>query len=114
MSRFDRVLMSPWALDLVVLVVSAGVLLTALIMVPDADVLTIFGVDVPVLCGFRRVTGYGCPGCGMTRSFAFMMAGQPIQAFHMNYLGPLLFVGFASQVPYRLWVLAKAMRWSAA
>ncbi len=46
----------------------------------------------------------------MTRSFAFMMAGQPVAALQMNYLGPFVFAVFASQVPYRLWVLFQVAR----
>jgi hypothetical protein len=66
---------------------------------------SLFGFEVPLLCSFRRMTGYNCPGCGMTRSFAFMAHGHVIEAFRMNAIGPLFFAFLASQVPWRIWRL---------
>lgn len=80
-----------------------AVLLVAAVMAPSTEALTFFGYEVPVMCGLRSATGWNCPGCGLTRSFTFMAHGNPWQAFQMNYLGPFLFLGFASQPPYRLY-----------
>lgn len=43
-------------------------------------------------CGFLVVTGYRCPGCGLTTSFASMMNLEPLAAFQANPFGVLLFV----------------------
>lgn len=78
------------------------VLVIAAVLTPSTEALTLFGVEVPVMCGFRQATGYGCPGCGLTRSFTFMAHGDLFSAFDMNLLGPFLFLAFATQPPYRL------------
>lgn len=78
-----------------------AVLVVAAVLAPSSEAVSFFGVDVPVMCGFRQMTGYGCPGCGLTRSFSFMAHGHPAQAFAMNWLGPPLFLAFATQPPYR-------------
>ena len=74
-------------------------------MSPDPEVLTLFGFDVPILCGFRAFTGQECMGCGLTRSFTYMGHLQPLEAFHMHKAGPLTFVFLVGQVPYRAWKL---------
>lgn len=86
------------------------VLVVAAVLSPSSEAVSIFGVDVPVMCGFRNMTGYGCPGCGLTRSFTFMAHGSPWEAFQMNYLGPFLFLAFASQPPYRAYKALQDIR----
>jgi hypothetical protein len=80
-------------------------LLGSVLMSPDPDVLTLFGYDVPVMCGFRALTGQECMGCGLTRSFAFMGHLQPVEAFGMHKLGPAIWGVIVAQVPYRGWTL---------
>lgn len=46
----------------------------------------------PVLCIFRRLTGLPCPGCGLTRSWVYLMHGDLSQAFISNPFGPVLVV----------------------
>ena len=41
-------------------------------------------------CQFRILTGWKCPHCGMTTSFAHVVRGQWIQAFEANAAGLLL------------------------
>lgn len=41
-------------------------------------------------CQFFRLTGWKCPQCGMTTSFAFVVRGQIIQAWQANPCGPVL------------------------
>lgn len=50
--------------------------------------------DQPVinLCPFRALTGYPCPGCGMTRAFCALSHGEFLRAVHFNALSPLLYV----------------------
>jgi hypothetical protein len=50
-------------------------------------------------CGFLVYTGFPCPGCGLTTSFAHMIRLQVGGAFHANPFGILLFLCTAAMVP---------------
>ncbi|MCB9677898.1 MAG: DUF2752 domain-containing protein [Alphaproteobacteria bacterium] len=97
--------------EVIIAVVLGGIVLAAALLAPSDEVVSLFGYEIPVMCGFRRITGFGCPGCGLTRSFAFMAHGDVISAFQMNWLGPFLFTAFATQPPYRAWVIGREL-WS--
>ena len=45
-----------------------------------------------ILCPFRALTGYPCPGCGMTRAFSALAHGEPLRALLYNPLSPILFL----------------------
>ncbi len=46
-------------------------------------------------CGFLLVTGFPCPGCGLTTSFAHMMRFEVVDAARANPFGvPLFLVSF--------------------
>jgi Protein of unknown function (DUF2752) len=45
-----------------------------------------------VLCPFRALTGYPCPGCGMTRAFSAIAHGDLWRALRYNPLSPFLFL----------------------
>ena len=44
-----------------------------------------------VFCPFHSLTGWTCPGCGMTRAFLHLGQGELQMAFADNPLSPLLF-----------------------
>jgi len=46
----------------------------------------------PVLCAFRRATGFPCPSCGLTRSWTAVAHGRLGHGFRMHPLGPPAFV----------------------
>jgi hypothetical protein len=48
-------------------------------------------LDGEVLCLFRRVTGWSCPGCGMTRAFCAMSNGDILTAFDFHLAGPFVY-----------------------
>lgn len=48
--------------------------------------------DGPILCPFRLITGLSCPGCGLTRSWVYLMHGDWAAALGANIFGPLLVV----------------------
>lgn len=46
--------------------------------------------DGPVLCPFRALTGLPCPGCGLTRSWVYLMHGDLGSSLASNWFGPVL------------------------
>jgi len=43
-------------------------------------------------CQFLQSTGFPCPSCGLTSSFALLAHGDPVPAFLANPAGPLIFL----------------------
>ncbi|MEQ1501696.1 MAG: DUF2752 domain-containing protein [Myxococcota bacterium] len=111
LDRFERIARRAWFGDAVFLTVSVAILAAAAILHPSSEAVSLFGIDVPVLCTWRRFTGYPCPGCGLTRSFVFLAHGQLRAAFGMNLFGPPAFVYVAAQVPWRLIRIARRQGW---
>lgn len=61
------------------------------------------GYGVP--CLFKVVTGWDCPGCGITRMLVSILHGNLYEAFHVN---PVLFC----LIPYILFrVVTAAKKW---
>ena len=62
-------------------------------------------------CVFRKVTGFECPGCGMTRATYATLHGRIGDAFRFNPVGmvlfPLAMIGFAIEVAG--WVRGKPL-----
>jgi hypothetical protein len=48
------------------------------------------GIGGVTICSFRRMTGHGCPGCGMTRSVTAFLQGDPRRSIEMHLFGPIL------------------------
>ena len=67
----------PWAL------IAGGVLLSVAILPLDRIPYTI--------CTFRRLTGYPCPSCGLTRGFVALAHGQWLAVLHTCPLAALLY-----------------------
>ena len=55
---------------------------------------------MPSICLFHNLTGWPCPGCGLTRSWVSMAHGHFADAFVWHPLGPLL---FSSALIYTIW-----------
>lgn len=78
-----------------------AVLVTAaLLPVPEATELRIYGFKTPEICVMKWY-GFDCPACGLTRSFICLAHGQWRRAFEFNHIGPLFFALVALQLPYR-------------
>ncbi len=87
------------AVWLVLLSGPLAVLITAALLTPSGEghgTHTQLGLPP---CGFLVYTGYPCPGCGLTTSFAHMIRFEVIGAFHANPFGILLFLCTAAMVP---------------
>ena len=105
LERLNRMTLTWWFGHALLLGLSIAVILAAALLTPSFEAVSFFGSEVPVLCGWRRMTGWPCLGCGLTRSFTFMAHGRVFDAFQVNLLGPLLFALVASQIPWRAVIL---------
>ena len=61
-------------------------------------------------CGFQWLTGFLCPGCGLTTSFAYGVRGNWVQAALANPIGLALFIGVCLSIP--VGVLSAVRGWS--
>ena len=88
--------------DLSILIASVLVVAASVLLTPDPIHLSLFGWQLPPLCVFKAFTGHDCPGCGLTRSFTYMGHLDPLTAFRMHVLGPVLWGAVAAQIPWRI------------
>jgi hypothetical protein len=59
------------------------------------------GLVAPELCGSSMWLGIDCPGCGLTRGFVRLAAGDWTGAVAWNRVTPLLALAVVAQLPYR-------------
>ena len=72
-----------------------GVFMAATLIFPGSP------ADGMVLCPFRALTSWSCPGCGMTRSCTSFMRGEVWHSLEYHPLGWLLIVWFAAMAFWR-------------
>lgn len=102
-----------WSLHFWLLVVAVAVVALAACMnihAVEEVRLPFTWFSLPELCYFRRTMGFGCPGCGLTRSFIAFAHGQLLTAWHYNPAGVLFFPVVVFQIPYRLAQLLRVRR----
>ena len=114
LQAFEAVARRRWFGDASMLAICAAVVALACLMTPSVTELSLFGWEVPILCTFRRLTGWPCPGCGLTRSFVFLAHGRLADAFGINVFGPVAFAWVVAQIPLRAVRIRRAVRESAA
>ncbi len=61
-----------------------------------------FEIGIP--CFYRKVTGYYCPGCGITRCLFAIIRGDFYQAYCCNQLVFLMLPFLGSYVVYRIYL----------
>ena len=94
---------------LVLLVGPTAVVITAAMLSPDpAGHGTHTQLGLPP-CGFLVVTGYPCPGCGLTTSFSHMAHFQLAGAIGANPFGVLLFLCTVAAIPLSLRAIVRKM-----
>jgi hypothetical protein len=92
---------------------AASVLLASAILRIDGHghvVVPGLGLSLPETCWYKRLTGHGCPGCGLTRSFVCLSHGQWRSAWRFNPSGLLFYGLVAAQIPYRVWQIRRHRR----
>ena len=91
------------------LLVSAAVLLAAFLLRVRSDqrveLVILPNLPLPELCQSRIVFGVDCPGCGLTRSFVYLAAGEIEASLAVNPVGWLFAAVVMLQIPYRLWAV---------
>ncbi len=108
----DLVGQGSWASIATWLVLFSGplaVLITAILLTPATEghgTHTQLGLPP---CGFLVYTGYPCPGCGLTTSFAYMIRFDIGGAFTANPFGILLFLCTAAMVPLALFGMVRKL-----
>ena len=79
--------------------VASAVVVTAAMLTPNpAGHGTHTQLGLPP-CGFLVFTGYPCPGCGLTTSFAYMVRANLAGAWMANPFGIVLFLATFAMVP---------------
>lgn len=44
------------------------------------------------ICPFKMLTGFPCPGCGITKSLVFLYAGDFVKSIYYHLFGPITFL----------------------
>ena len=65
---------------------------------------------LPPSCTAQQVFGIDCPGCGLTRSFISISAGEWQRAWNFNRVSFLVYLFVVGQIPWRLYQLSRIMR----
>ena len=55
-----------------------------------------FGIRFGGECEFKQEFGYGCPGCGMTRSWIYAARGNLVRSVTYNAAGTFMFLWLAA------------------
>lgn len=72
----------------------------------STEQIRLFGHAIPPLCTFKMLTGFDCPGCGLTRAFVFALHGHFYASYMMHIWGIPLALFTLFQIPYRLILIA--------
>jgi hypothetical protein len=83
------------AVNLLLALIIAGVLVYSLVFSPDKG-------DYPVACVHELLTGEPCVSCGLSHSFSLILRGRFEEAFDWNPHGIRLFLFFSGQLPMRI------------
>ena len=89
--------------QILIVFISGFILAAGWLSSASSERVQLLGVGIPTLCGFKLITTWDCPGCGLTRSLILALHGNWIASYWMHIWGiPLMFLLFF-QIPYRLY-----------
>lgn len=63
-----------------------------------------------VLCWFRRISGFPCPGCGLTRSVISLARGELVRSLEFHPFGVLVLPWAVTAASFPLWPTALRRR----
>ena len=96
LDQWGRLIIEWWIWPTVTLVFGLLAVIAALLVYPgEGEQLMFMGLSFGQECGFKTQYGFGCFGCGMTRSWVYTARGQLFRAFEYNAAGALLFLWLA-------------------
>ena len=67
-------------------------------------------LPLPDICTSKRVLGFDCPGCGLTRAFIAISHGQFQRAWQFNPASFLVYLLIVGQVPWQIYQLSRVHR----
>jgi|GEM_PF-2085243 len=88
--------------DLMIAVSCTGILLFSSLSNVASGTVHLAGVSLPPVCGFKLLTSWDCPGCGLTRSVILAIHGHFRESYFMHIWGIPVLLILAVQLPYRL------------
>jgi hypothetical protein len=101
--RLNQLVLTPNFNDLLIGGLASAAILASVLLIPSPEAVKLFGSNLPPSCAFKTITGFGCFGCGLTRSFAYMGELSILSAFKLHPVGPFLYLFVLSQIPYRFY-----------
>lgn len=63
-------------------------------------------------CGFLMITGYPCPSCGLTTSFAHFAHGHILASLSAQPFGTFLFIVLIGLTFFAIWAMVKKIPFS--
>ncbi len=102
-----------WSYHLLILLIAASILVMSFLMRAEGDRWVFLPGAVfplPDGCLSRRLLGWDCPGCGLTRSFIQMSHGDWGKALQFNYAGPIVYLFTVFQLPWQSFQLIRIVR----
>jgi hypothetical protein len=99
------------AVHIKVLLISTAILCAAFIINVDSNRRAVIDLggrrfQPPDLCIFKMVSGFDCPGCGISRSIVETVHLRLRSALDFHLLGPLALLVIVLQIPYRIMLIA--------
>jgi hypothetical protein len=92
--------------------IACGCCLAAGVAYVAADDPSDGGIFLP--CPFRSLTGWWCPGCGLTRATHHLVRGDPVQALRFNLFAVLILAALAATwLGWTLHTAGRTVRWAA-
>lgn len=97
--------------NLVIVLVCFGILFLAVLISPvdeGSSFLKLGRFPIPSTCSFNNLTGYPCPGCGLSRSMVAAVHGDISGSFRFHRLGLVTVLYLLLQLIFQLGVVVSS------